>query len=89
MTDTPIDNPTRRYVSNSELQAFKACRRRWYLTYVRGLKTKEVREHGPLPLGNRVHAALEAGETGSAEQALAEYDRLASLSRDRVHAEDL
>lgn len=83
------EQPTRRYVSNSELQAFKGCRRRWYLTYVRGLKLKQTDEHGPLPLGNRVHAALEAGETGSADQALAEYDRLASLSRERCEWEDL
>ena len=83
------EQSTRRYVSNSELQAFKSCRRRWYLTYVRGLKTKQTLELGPLPLGNRVHAALEAGETGNAEQALAEYDRLAGLSRDRVDDENL
>lgn len=84
MNEQMIDNPTRRFVSNSELQAFKGCRRRWYLTYVRGLKAKRVREHGPLPLGNRVHAALELGEGGGVVPALAEYDRLAEAGRARL-----
>jgi RecB family exonuclease len=87
MTDTLVEDPTRRFVSNSELQAFKGCRRRWYLTYVRGLKAKRTREHGPLPLGNRVHSALEVGEAGGAEAALKLYDQLAEASRGRLDPE--
>jgi hypothetical protein len=47
-----------RYVSNSELQTFKECRRRWYLQYVR--KLVRIREDpiGPAHLGTRVHEAL-------------------------------
>lgn len=43
-------------VSNSEIQTFKHCRRRWYLNYYRGLQKVEV--EGPLALGTRVHLAL-------------------------------
>ena len=81
---TMVDNPSRRFVSNSELQAFKGCRRRWHLTYVLGLKARRTREHGPLPLGNRVHAALELGEVGGSEPALAEYDRIAAIALERL-----
>ena len=45
--------------SNSEKQTFKDCRRRWWLTYYRGLKPKSEKPHGPLVLGTRVHEALD------------------------------
>ncbi len=47
-------------ISNSEIQQFKECRRKWWLTYYRGLSRKKRSLIGPLPLGTRVHAALEA-----------------------------
>lgn len=43
--------------SNSELQCFKDCRRRWYLDYYRGLKTEE-KHTGALALGTNVHTSL-------------------------------
>lgn len=46
-------------VSNSEIQTFKDCRRKWWLAYDRKLKPKNVRVSGPLALGSRVHNALE------------------------------
>lgn len=46
-------------VSNSEIQVFKDCRRRWWLTYYRRLKPKQRDSTGALALGTRVHAALE------------------------------
>ena len=52
--------PSRVSISNSEIQTFKDCRRKWWLTYYRGLKPKEENLNGPLPLGTRVHNALEA-----------------------------
>ena len=44
--------------SNSEIQTFKDCRRKWWLTYYRrlGLRTREVL--GPRPIGTGVHHAL-------------------------------
>ena len=47
-------------LSNSELQTFKDCRRRWWLTYYRGLKPKHQDMTGPLAMGSRIHAALDA-----------------------------
>jgi len=55
-------DPDEFQLSNSELRAFKGCRRRWALTYVYGYGPDPVRENptGVTWLGNRVHAALEA-----------------------------
>lgn len=49
-------------ISNSELRTFKACRRRWYLTYFRelGLPEEDRAPTGALQLGGRVHDALKA-----------------------------
>jgi hypothetical protein len=46
-------------ISNSELQTFKNCRRRWYLNYYLGYKKKQSSFVGPLALGSRIHRALE------------------------------
>jgi hypothetical protein len=46
-------------ISNSEIQTFKKCRRRWWLETYRGLKPKEQEHTGPLKLGTRIHDALE------------------------------
>lgn len=45
-------------VSNSEVEKFKSCRRLWWLTHYLGLG-REQSKIGPLPLGTRVHLALE------------------------------
>lgn len=46
-------------ISNSEMQTFKRCKRRWWLGYYRGLQPIEKSGIGPLPLGTRIHDALE------------------------------
>lgn len=46
-------------VSNTEIQTFQHCRRRWWLTYYRKLRPLEATVIGALPLGSRVHKALE------------------------------
>lgn len=51
--------PEKIRISNSEIQMFKADRRTWYLTYYLGLRRKERSFVGPLPLGTRIHQALE------------------------------
>jgi len=48
------------HVSNSEVQCFKRCRRKWWLTYHRKLRKVEERTTGALMLGTRVHEALAA-----------------------------
>lgn len=46
-------------ISNSEIQTFQACRRKWWLGYYKGFKSREQKHTGPLALGSRVHRALE------------------------------
>lgn len=46
-------------LSNSELQTFKDCRRRWWFTYYRRLQPKYKDATGALALGTRIHAALD------------------------------
>jgi hypothetical protein len=46
-------------LSNSEIQTFKDCRRRWWLTYYRRMKPRNQDMTGALALGSRVHAAFE------------------------------
>lgn len=47
-------------VSNSEIQTWKDCRRRWWLTYYRelGIKRSEDKPVGARQLGTRIHIAL-------------------------------
>ena len=52
-----MTNPVR--LSNSELQTFKDCRRRWWFTYYRRLQPKEKQRTGALALGSRIHEALD------------------------------
>lgn len=63
MTDilSPIlgTHPSEVNISNSEIQTFKDCKRKWYLTYYLGLAPKKEKLDGPLPLGTRVHDSLE------------------------------
>jgi len=53
MTTEPIR------ISNSEIQTFKDCRRRWWFTYYRRLKPKMAEFTGALALGSRIHEALD------------------------------
>lgn len=46
-------------LSNSEIQTFKDCRRKWWLSYYRRMQPKQRDFTGALALGTRVHAALD------------------------------
>jgi len=46
-------------LSNSEIQTFKDCRRKWWLTYYRRLQPRSKDFTGALALGTRIHAALD------------------------------
>lgn len=48
-----------RLVSNSEVQTFKDCRRRWWLAYYRQLKLRAESPVGARAIGNRLHRALQ------------------------------
>ncbi len=49
-----------RVINNSEIQSFKRCRRKWELSYHRGLMLPGEGEKGNLGVGTAVHAILEA-----------------------------
>lgn len=49
---------TERIISNSEIQAFKRCRRKWWLGHHRALGPVIEQRTGPLALGDRVHQAM-------------------------------
>ena len=57
MSATNIGTPYK--VSNSEIQTFKDCRRKWWLAYYRRLKPRAEKFTGPLALGSRIHEALD------------------------------
>ena len=46
-------------ITSSEISTYKQCKRKWYLGYYKGLKKNTSDVMGPLPLGTRVHKALE------------------------------
>jgi len=46
------------HVSNSEIQTFKRCRRKWYLGNYRKLRKAEEKQTGALKLGTKIHEAL-------------------------------
>ena len=46
-------------VTQSDIGAFKTCRRSWFLGSYLGLRQKEAPVIGPLTLGTRVHLAME------------------------------
>ena len=59
---TLLRRPLPLTVTNSEIQTFKSCRRKWYLAYYRelGLRRTEVPIVGARQLGLRVHTSLHA-----------------------------
>jgi hypothetical protein len=54
-------------ISNSEIQTWKDCRRKWFLGSYLGLRLKLRTTTGPLALGSRLHSALEAYYTEGAD----------------------
>ena len=56
--------------SNSEVQTFKDCRRKWWLTYYRELGKREPDLTGPRPIGTGVHHALAVHYTNPDEDPL-------------------
>lgn len=48
-----------RRFTNSEIQTFKTCRRKWYLTYYLRLRQRHESPVGIMQVGNRIHRALQ------------------------------
>lgn len=53
-----------RLISNSEVQAFKQCRRKWWLAWYRGLTPRKKAVQGIASTGTRLHIALDALYSG-------------------------
>lgn len=70
-------------VSNSELQTFKGCKRRWWLSYHRRLRLKQQSSTGALALGSRIHVALEAYYTDH-QDPVEVHHRLIEEARDAL-----
>jgi len=68
-------NPELVSITNSEIQTFKDCKRKWWLGNYRALKPKSKTYVGPLTLGIRIHNALEAYYTTGVNP-VDEYERL-------------
>jgi RecB family exonuclease len=66
-------------VSNSEIQAFKRCKRKWWLTYYRRLQRNREDGFGPRAIGNRVHAALAAYYDVEPTDAFSVHDELLAV----------
>lgn len=73
--------------SNSEVQSFLDCRRRWWLTYYRGLQPRAERQVGPMSVGRRVHKSLEEGYSTPGREDAARAVLAATLERDWPLAE--
>lgn len=84
-------------ISNSSIQTFKTCKRKFWLEHYRRLRPKAEGKTGALALGSRIHKALELyynriGDGMSVEDAdlpgiwleLCEEDRMAILAGDGV-----
>jgi hypothetical protein len=90
------------HVSNSEIQCFKRCRRKWWLAYYRKLRPAEEKVTGALKFGTRVHEAMAAyysptpqdpvevirNEFNAARDALTEdqYGQIEQLNKDAALA---
>lgn len=72
------------HVSNSELQSFKRCRRKWWLTYYRELRFKRPDVTGPRAIGTRGHLALSAYYSEPPQNMWEVFDASVELDREKV-----
>lgn len=77
------------HVSNSEIQTFKRCRRKWWLAYHRKLRKVEERETGALKLGTRVHEALAAYYAPEPRDPIEVIREQYQIARDAVDPENV
>jgi PD-(D/E)XK nuclease superfamily len=77
-----------RPISNSEVQTFLQCRRKWWLSYYRKLRPKP-KGKGPLALGTRVHAALAAYYNVPSTNPYEAYKTQLELDRQLVREEEM
>lgn len=71
-------------VSNSSIQTWKDCKRRFWLSYMRRLRPKQEKKSGALALGSRIHKALELYYGELLEDPMLEKDRLMVIWADLI-----
>lgn len=69
-----LDSSTPIILTHSDISNFLTCRRKWHYDYVLDFRSPE-RLTGPLALGTRVHAALEAFYSGETDDPVAWIDQ--------------
>lgn len=72
-------------ISNSELQTFKRCRRKWWLSHWRCLTPVLEKPGGASQLGSRIHVALAAYYTDGSSP-VEVFDQLCAADRERYLA---
>lgn len=70
-------------VSNSEIQTFLRCKRKWYLSYFLGYGPKETAFTGALSFGSRIHECLERRSVNG-EDPLEVWDELSTDIKNRL-----
>lgn len=75
-------------ISNSEIQTYKRCKRRWYLIYYRKFVPRKIETHGPLALGTMVHAALADHVTSGSHPAHAVQTLYDDMLREMPESEE-
>ena len=73
-------------ISNSEIQTYKDCKRKWWLGYYRRLKPKSQKLTGPLALGTRIHEALDVYYS-TGQDLIEVHNEL--LAKDKILAQSL
>lgn len=72
------------HLSNSELQTFKRCHRKWWLAYYRELRLKRADVTGPRAIGTRLHLVLSAYYDEPPQNAWDVFNELAEIDRAKV-----
>lgn len=78
-------------LSNSEMNDFRRCKRRWWLRWMRELAPREVQFGTPSSLGTLVHSGLEALYSIPSQDPVAEVTRIveADIEKWPVREDDL
>jgi len=85
----PVRDGSVRYITNSELQTFKTCKRKWWLAYWRRLTPLREDVTGVRSIGTRLHLALAARYTPDGTEADALVMLSDSYAADLVRLNDL
>jgi CRISPR/Cas system-associated exonuclease Cas4 (RecB family) len=75
-------------VSNSEVQSYLDCKRRWWLSYYRALTPVAEKQVGPMAVGRRVHRVLEEGYSTPGREEAARRILAETIERDYPLAEE-